>query len=58
MEGFSSKDPAFMVPDFTVDEYRWKKGKYLFRANIDVRNEGKSEGNRNKPVEKGIIPRK
>jgi hypothetical protein len=58
MEGFSSKDPAFMVPDFTVDEYRWKKGRYLFRANIDVRNEGKSEGNRNKPVEKGIIPRK
>ena len=57
MEGSVIKDPAFMVPDFTVDEYRLKKGKYQFNSNVDVRNEGKNEGNQSKPVEKGIRPR-
>lgn len=44
----------FYSPDFTVDSYRWKRGRYMFLKNIDAKNIDKNEGNKNKPIEKGI----
>jgi hypothetical protein len=49
-------DPAFLVPDFTVDAFKFKKGKYHYTANIDARNDQKNEGNRKKTPEKGLLP--
>lgn len=45
----------FYSPDFTYDAYVWKNGKWLFEKNIDARNENLNDGNKTKPIEKGLI---
>lgn len=45
----------FYGPDFTFDAFQWEKGKWIFRANVDVRNEGLNEGKQPKKVERGLI---
>lgn len=44
----------FYSPDFTYDAYVWKKGRWFFEKNIDARNENLNEGNKTKPIEKGL----
>ncbi|MCB0820338.1 MAG: hypothetical protein KDC13_06915 [Bacteroidetes bacterium] len=57
IEAAVSGDAAFMAPDFTVDAFNWKKGRFNYLQNIDARNEGKNEGNQKKPIEKGLRPK-
>jgi hypothetical protein len=50
---------AFYGPDFTYDAYKFRKGKWVFEKNIDVRNEGENKGRLPKAPEKGLpAPRK
>lgn len=38
----------FYGPDFSYDAYEWVKGKWVFQAAVDARNEGLNEGNKTK----------
>jgi len=47
----------FYSPDFTYDSYNWKKGRWIFDKNIDLRNEGLNSGDQRKKPERGLQPK-
>jgi hypothetical protein len=44
----------FYGPDFTFDAFQWEKKRWVFKANVDVRNEGLNEGKQSKKPERGL----
>ncbi len=46
----------FYGPDFTFDAFVWEKGKWKFKQDVDVRNEGKNEGKQTKKPQQGLQP--
>ena len=44
----------FYGPDFTFDAFQWEKNRWVFKANVDVRNEGLNEGKQTKKPERGL----
>lgn len=44
----------FYSPDFTYDAFNWRKGKWHFEKNVDARNDDLNDGNKSKPIQKGL----
>ena len=42
----------FYGPDFTLDTFQWKSGKWNGKPNIEMRNENNTDGNKNSTLTK------